>query len=205
MAGKAISRGEAISALCKARDDLTTAVHNLYDGKSVLRSWDTYCMDVDDVSKTAARLREGNAGASRGLQPEQVLAPAEQNAGAYADNPVLAQTTENAIRVLSNELACVMRQTGPGCDKNCAVCDLVLPDKLVISAYRTAIDIFRAQQEAERAERLKYPCDGCDAGWGAINGNGESHSCHETCEKRRRWEIDKAAGENGDMQQCDTV
>lgn len=66
MAGKAISRGEAISALCKARDDLTAAVHNLHDGKPVLRSWDAFCMDVDDVVKAAARLRERSAGVSSG-------------------------------------------------------------------------------------------------------------------------------------------
>ena len=66
MAGKAISRSEAISALCRARDDLTAAVHNLYDGKTVLRSWDAFCMDVDDVAKAAARLQERSVGVSRG-------------------------------------------------------------------------------------------------------------------------------------------
>ena len=111
-------------------------------------------------------------------------------------------TIEETIKVLSNELACVMRQTGPGCDRNCAACDLVLPDEIVISAYQTAISILRAQREAERAERLKCPCDGCDAGWGSINGNGESHSCHETCEKRRQWKIDKAADESKEAQSC---
>lgn len=68
---------------------------------------------------------------------------------------------EDTIKVLSNELACVMRQTGPGCDRNCAACDLVLPDEPVISAYQTAINILRSQQEAEKnlpltMEELRY-------------------------------------------------
>ncbi len=61
---------------------------------------------------------------------------------------------EDTIRVLSNERACVMRNTEEACDRNCAACDLVLPDELVISAYRTAINILRAQQEAEKNEPL---------------------------------------------------
>lgn len=66
-------------------------------------------------------------------------------------------TIEETIRVLSHERACVMRQTGPGCDRNCAACDLVLPDELVISAYRKAVNILRAQQGAEKSE----PCEFC--------------------------------------------
>lgn len=61
---------------------------------------------------------------------------------------------KETIKVLSNELACVMRQTGPSCDRNCAACDLVLPDEIVISAYQTAINILRAQQKAEKNEPL---------------------------------------------------
>lgn len=61
---------------------------------------------------------------------------------------------EDTIRVLSNERACVMRNTAGACDRNCAACDLVLPDELVISAYQTAINILRAQQKAEKNEPL---------------------------------------------------
>ena len=61
---------------------------------------------------------------------------------------------EDTIKVLSHERACVMRQTGPGCDRNCVACDLVLPDEIVISAYQTAINILRAQQKAEKNEPL---------------------------------------------------
>ncbi len=61
---------------------------------------------------------------------------------------------KETIKVLSNELACVKRQTGPGCDRNCAACDLVLPDELVISAYQTAINILRSQQKAKKNEPL---------------------------------------------------
>lgn len=63
-------------------------------------------------------------------------------------------TIEETIKVLSHERACVMRQTGPGCDRNCASCDLVLPDELVISAYRTTINILRTQQKAEKNEPM---------------------------------------------------
>ncbi len=56
-------------------------------------------------------------------------------------------TIDETIRVLSNERACVMRNTAGACDRNCAACDLVLPDDLVISAYRTAVDILRAYRE----------------------------------------------------------
>lgn len=61
---------------------------------------------------------------------------------------------EDTIRVLSHERICVMRQIEPGCDRDCAACDLVLPDELVISAYQKAVNILRAQQEAEKNELL---------------------------------------------------
>lgn len=61
---------------------------------------------------------------------------------------------KETIKVLSNEMACVKRQTGPGCNRNCAACDLVLPDELVISAYQTAIDILRTKQEEEKNDPL---------------------------------------------------
>ena len=63
-------------------------------------------------------------------------------------------TIEETIKVLSNERACVMRNTAGACDRKCADCDLVLPDEQVISAYRMAVNILRAQQEAEKNEPL---------------------------------------------------
>ena len=63
-------------------------------------------------------------------------------------------TIDETIKVLSNERACVMRNTAGACDRDCAACDLVLPDKLVIDAYRTAVNILRAKQAEEKAEPL---------------------------------------------------
>ncbi len=63
-------------------------------------------------------------------------------------------TIEEAIKVLLNERECILRQIGSGCDRNCATCDLVLPDKSIIRAYCMAIDALRTQQEAEKNEPL---------------------------------------------------
>ena len=63
-------------------------------------------------------------------------------------------TIEETIKVLSHEQTCVMRQIEPGCDRNCAACDLVLPDEMVLSAYRMAINLLSAQQEAEKNDPL---------------------------------------------------
>ena len=63
-------------------------------------------------------------------------------------------TIEETIKFLQNERACVVRQTDGGCDRNCAVCDLVLPDRMVLSAYGTAIGILLSQQREEKNEPL---------------------------------------------------
>ncbi len=61
---------------------------------------------------------------------------------------------EKAISVLQNEQECVRRQSGQGCDRNCAACDLVLPDTAIMAAYDMAIAHLRAQAEAEANEPL---------------------------------------------------
>ncbi len=61
-------------------------------------------------------------------------------------------TAEEAIRVLRNERECVQRQ---GCDRNCAVCDLVLPDEIIINAYDMAIAAFRQNDEEVKAYRAE--------------------------------------------------
>lgn len=52
---------EAIIALCKARDDINTAISNLRAearaGRLGVSSWDTYCMWVAAAAKAAAKLR----------------------------------------------------------------------------------------------------------------------------------------------------
>ena len=44
----------------------------------------------------------------------------------------------NTIGVLAFEQECVRRND---CDRNCAQCDLVLPDKMILDAYSYAIDV----------------------------------------------------------------
>ncbi len=60
----------------------------------------------------------------------------------------------DAISVLQNEQECVRRQGGQGCDRNCAACDLVLPDEVIMAAYDMALAALRAQAEAEANEPL---------------------------------------------------
>lgn len=96
---------------------------------------------------------------------------------------------DEKIRASSHEGACVMRKTGPGCDGECATCDLDLPVEQVIAAHRMAVNILlRAQQEAEKShtregfircgyvqfaeafgERLK-PYEGCPRGPEGLRG-----------------------------------
>lgn len=51
---------------------------------------------------------------------------------------------EKIIKVLSQERACVARQSGAGCNRDCGCCDLVLDDKTVLQAYDAAIEKLRA-------------------------------------------------------------
>ena len=46
----------------------------------------------------------------------------------------------NTIGVLAFEQECVRRND---CDRNCAQCDLVLPDKMILDAYSYAIDVLQ--------------------------------------------------------------
>lgn len=73
-------------------------------------------------------------------------------------------TIDATVKVLSNERACVVRNTEGGCDRKCADCDLVLPDSVVLSAYGTAIDILLSQKEKEKNELLTLE------GLGTMNG-----------------------------------
>lgn len=98
-------------------------------------------------------------------------------------------TVDEAIQAIKNELLCVSRQTEKGCERECGKCDLVLTDDVILSAYDMALTALRAQQEAEKAERLRNPCERCGAGWASASSGGVSHSCHETCEKFKAWEI----------------
>lgn len=47
-------------------------------------------------------------------------------------------TNEKAIEVIKTERRCVLRNIR-GCDRDCAKCDLVLPDEEILTAYDMAI------------------------------------------------------------------
>ena len=55
---------------------------------------------------------------------------------------------KNAIDVLRVEQACVQRND---CDRNCAKCDLVLPDTMILDAYSYAIDVLQHVRHAVSA------------------------------------------------------
>ena len=48
--------------------------------------------------------------------------------------------TEQILKVLKNERECIARQNGK-CDRNCAKCDLCLPDDEVLEVYDRLIRI----------------------------------------------------------------
>lgn len=54
----------------------------------------------------------------------------------------------DTIGVLAVEQACVRRND---CDRDCAQCDLVLPDKMILDAYSYAIDVLQHVRDAVSA------------------------------------------------------
>jgi hypothetical protein len=48
-------------------------------------------------------------------------------------------STEQILKVLKNERECIKRQNGK-CDRNCAKCDLCLPDTEILEVYDALID-----------------------------------------------------------------
>ena len=49
--------------------------------------------------------------------------------------------TEQILKVLKNERECIARQNGK-CDRNCAKCDLVLPDTEILEVYDFLIEAY---------------------------------------------------------------
>ena len=81
-------------------------------------------------------------------------------------------TNKRAIEIIENEKQCVIRQSGPGivCDRNCASCELVLPDQDVLDAYDKAIAALENLEDCRNELCLKCGqfvkrhlgvCDGC--------------------------------------------
>lgn len=54
----------------------------------------------------------------------------------------------DTIGVLAFEQECVRRND---CDRDCANCDLVLPDKMILDAYSYAIDVLQHIRDAVSA------------------------------------------------------
>lgn len=54
---------------------------------------------------------------------------------------------EKVIKILENEKACVVRNVRSECDRNCAKCDLVLPDADIINAYNYALELLTFLKE----------------------------------------------------------
>ena len=53
--------------------------------------------------------------------------------------------------ILRNEKACVERNIA-GCTRDCAKCDLLLPDKDILAAYDTAIALLEARDGDNRTD-----------------------------------------------------
>ena len=49
-------------------------------------------------------------------------------------------TKEQAIWILDNEKKCICRAATTKCDRDCASCELVLPDDAILEAYKYAED-----------------------------------------------------------------
>lgn len=56
---------------------------------------------------------------------------------------------DDAINIIENEKACVLRNI-QGCNRDCANCDLVLPDEDIISAYNYVIAVLQGVKYGNR-------------------------------------------------------
>ena len=54
--------------------------------------------------------------------------------------------TEQILKVLKNERECIARQNGK-CDRNCAKCDLCLPDTEILEVYDFLINGYELLQD----------------------------------------------------------
>lgn len=66
-------------------------------------------------------------------------------------------STEQILKVLKNERECIARQNGK-CDRDCAKCDLCLPDTEILEVYDFLINGYELLQN-EGAELYTIKCD----------------------------------------------
>ena len=52
---------------------------------------------------------------------------------------------QDVLTVIQTEKACVLRNENGQCDRECYDCNLVLPTKIVLSAYDYVIDMLKAE------------------------------------------------------------
>ena len=64
---------------------------------------------------------------------------------------------EQILKVLKNERECIKRQGTAKCDKNCAKCDLCLPDDEILEVYDFLINAYEFLQN-EGAESYTIKC-----------------------------------------------
>lgn len=64
--------------------------------------------------------------------------------------------TDQILKVLKNERECIARQNGK-CDRNCAKCDLCLPDTEILEVYDFLINGYELLQN-EGAESYTLKC-----------------------------------------------
>lgn len=75
--------------------------------------------------------------------------------------------TEQILKVLKNERECIARQNGK-CDRNCAKCDLCLPDKEILEVYDFLINGYELLQNKDAKEyiiRSKEPLTDFELGY----------------------------------------
>lgn len=67
------------------------------------------------------------------------------------EHPMPEMTPLEAAKVIDHEIKCVLRNVGTNCNRDCAKCDLVLPDDVVLSALRLSASYLRKIASGEYA------------------------------------------------------
>ena len=69
-------------------------------------------------------------------------------------------TREEAVKVIYNEKVCIYRNADKVCDRDCAKCDIVLEDKVILEAYDMAIS---ALEQEPICPSAGVDCEDCPA------------------------------------------
>lgn len=120
----------------------------------------------------------------------------DELAVAKAERDAAVRDLENLMQY-GERFRCEFCGNDKGCDRNCAACDLVLPDELVISAYRTAINILRARNDVEKKKEnevmgLYEAIEHLDESIPRIRVDG-CEECVQEHEQLKAWLVELAA------------